>query len=34
MTKMAIIFQEQNHLQDQLRFKGLVNNIAYGREGD
>ena len=25
---MAIIFQEQNHLQDQLRFKGLVNNTA------
>ena len=25
---MTIIFQEQNHLQDQLRFNGLVNNIA------
>ena len=28
MTKITIIFQEQNHLQGQLRFKGLVNNIA------
>ena len=28
MKKKALIFQEQNHLQDQLRFKGRVNNIA------
>ena len=28
MTKMAVIFKNQNHLQDQLRFKGLANNIA------
>ena len=28
MTKMAIIFEKQNHLQDHLRFKGLAKNIA------